>query len=45
MTEAQKKMAEMLGLTEKDFLPQQSDRERIAELEAALEALLSGRME
>lgn len=45
MTETQKKMMEVLGLTEKDFQPQQSDKERIAELEAALEVLLSGRTE
>lgn len=45
MTETQKKMMEALGLTEEDFLPQHSDKERIAELEATLEVLLSGRME
>lgn len=45
MTEAQKKMADMLGLAETDFQAKQSDKERIAELEAALKALLSERSE
>lgn len=43
MTETQKKMIEKLGLKEEDFEPvKASDKERIAELEEALEMLLSG---
>lgn len=42
MTETQKKMMEELGLTEEDFEPKPSEEERIKELEAALEVLLSG---
>ena len=45
MTETQKKMMEELGLTEEDFKPKPSEEERIKELEAALEVLLSGRTE
>lgn len=45
MTETQKKMMEELGLTEEDFKPKSSEEERIKELEAALEVLLSGRTE
>ena len=45
MTETQKKMMKELGLTEEDFEPKPSEEERIKELEAALEVLLSGRTE
>lgn len=40
MTEVQKKMAEMLGLTEKDFQPNEvSESERVAILEDAFAEL------
>lgn len=45
MTEAQKKMADMLGLAETDFQEKQSDRERIAELEQQNQMLTKCLME
>lgn len=46
MTEVQKKMAEVLGLTEMDFLPPaQTDAQRIAELEAQNQLLTKCLME
>lgn len=46
MTEIQKKMAEALGLTEKDFQPpEQTDAQRIAELEAQNQMLTQCLME
>lgn len=46
MTEAQKKMAEALGLTEEDFLPpEQTDAQRISELEAQNQMLTQCLME
>ena len=46
MTEAQKKMVEALGLTERDFRPpEQTDAQRIAELEAQNQMLTQWLME
>ena len=46
MTEAQKKMVEALGLTERDFRPpEQTDAQRIAELEAQNQMLTQCLME
>lgn len=45
MTEAQKKMAAALGLTEEDFQPQQPDKERISELERQNQMLTACLME
>ena len=40
MTEAQKKMAEMLGLTEKDFLPKPRPEERLDALETTTDDMI-----
>lgn len=46
MTEAQKAMAAAMGLTEKDFQPpEQTDAQRIAELEAQNQMLTQCLME
>lgn len=46
MTESEKQMAAALGLTEKDFHPpEQTDAQRIAELEAQNQMLIQCLME
>ena len=46
MTDAQKKMMDKLGLTERDFRPpEQTDAQRIAELEAQNQMLTQCLME
>ena len=46
MTDSQKKMMEALGLTERDFRPpEQTDAQRIAELEAQNQMLTQCLME